>query len=356
MPAQNLSRTNADDIYCHIYNRGIEHKTIFNDTQDYQVFLGYLQDYLSTPADPETTKKTFSIKGRVFRGTPHQSKNYFNQVELLAYSLLPSQFHLLVHQITKDAVEGLIRSLCTRYSMYFNKKYQRSGSLFHGPYKSVLIEDETLLLRLTRYFHTSSYSSYPEYLGTRITPWVKPTAVPGDYKDFVEKYEPSQKEKETFGEITLGSDSQHLERRNPASNVRPSELLAIGTIFLLLLALGLRNIMSSPTPQVLSNAVEIKPTTADPTPTVEPSPTPENPGGNTGSGNPMLTIKITDGSASVNIRQEPSVGSNKIGSAKDSDIFEFVSLDSGWYEIKLSDESTGFISARYIQVIEQTYN
>jgi len=67
----------------------------------------------------------------------------------------------------------------------------------------------------------------------------------------------------------------------------------------------------------------------------------------------MLIIKITDGSESVNIRQKPTVGSNKIGEAKEGDTFEFVSVNSGWYEIKLADESTGFISARYLEVMPE---
>lgn len=329
MPAQNLSRTHADGTYCHVYNQGIEHKIIFNDAQDYQIFVSYLQDYLSLPADPEAAKKVFSIKGHTFRGTPHQPKNYFNKVELVAYGLMPRHFHLLVHQKTRDSLEGFIRSLCTRYSMYFNKKYQRAGSLFQGPYKSVLIKDETRLLHLTRYLHTGGYSSYPEYLGERVTSWVKPQA--GNYKDFVEKYEPDQSEKEVLSETTLESENRHVER----PRLKISELMALGGIFLLLLALGIRNVRTSTTPLVLSKTadVEVK---------------------------KMLTIKITDeitdGSASVNIRQEPTVRANKIGVAKEGDVFEFVSLDSGWYEIKLTDGSTGFISARYIEVIPKTHN
>src|SRR3990167_10261433 len=139
MPARNLSRINEDGVYLHIYNKGIENRAIFNDKQDFHVFVGFLEEYLSTPKDAEATKTVFQVHGKTFKGTPHQPKNYFNKIELIAYSLMPSHFHLLVNLKQKDALQGFIRSLCTRYSMYFNKKHQRTGSLFQGPYKSILI-------------------------------------------------------------------------------------------------------------------------------------------------------------------------------------------------------------------------
>jgi len=359
MPAQNILGTNPDSLYCHVYNRGVENNAIFNDEQDYKIFLDYLKEYLSAPADPESSKKVFSIRGRVFRGTPHQPKNYFNKIELVAYSLTPKHFHLLVNLKHKDSLQGFIRSLCTRYSMYFNKKHHRTGSLFQGPYKSILIRDEACVLHLTRHLHTHGYSSYPEYLGTRTTPWVKPTAVlsyfantKADtfkgvrfYKDFVENYQPGQKEIELLEKISLESVAkQFVNREHTSKNphleppIKASELFAASGIFILLLFLGVRNIMGStvetintpsPTPAVLSETKEVK--------------VPKT----------MLIVKITDGAASVNIRQEPTVRSNKIGEAIEGDTFEFVSINSGWYEIKLADGSTGFISARYIEVMPE---
>ena len=136
MPAQNLQRTKEIGIYSHIYNKGVEKRILFNDEEDYAVFLNFLKDYLSALKDPDSLKKDFKVNGRTFQGTPHQPKNYFNQVELLAYSLMPDHFHLILHQKTRGSLESFIRSLCTRYSIYYNKKYQRTGSLFEGPYKS----------------------------------------------------------------------------------------------------------------------------------------------------------------------------------------------------------------------------
>jgi uncharacterized protein YgiM (DUF1202 family) len=62
-----------------------------------------------------------------------------------------------------------------------------------------------------------------------------------------------------------------------------------------------------------------------------------------------LTIKITDGSPMVNIRQKPTTYSEKIGEAKDGDSFEYLSHSAGWYEIRLEDGSTGYISGKYVE-------
>jgi len=211
MPARNLIRIEGGDSYYHIYNRGVEKRIIFEDEQDYKVFLNYLKEYLSPPPDPLKFIKSFTLQGISFKGVPRLPKNYYEKVELLAYCLMPNHFHLFLYQKDKHDIEKFMRSLLTRYSMYFNKKYDRVGPLFQGPYKAVLITDDIYFLHLSRYIHlnpseytknlVSAYSSYAEYLRIRHTNWIHPEKVLAffektskelnkvqTYKDFVEKY------------------------------------------------------------------------------------------------------------------------------------------------------------------------
>lgn len=377
MPAKNLKRINEEATYPHIYNKGIEGRAIFNNEADYQAFVDFLKDYL-TPRDPKTIKKDFKIDGKTFQGTPHLPKNYLNEVELVAYSLNPDQFHLILHQKTPGSVERFLRSLCTRYSMYFNKKYHRSGSLFEGPYKSVQIKDERELTNLTASLHNlSNNSSYPEYLGSRQTPWVKPQIVlslfengASEYKDFVEKYRPDQNEKEPAKADLL--ERSHEDRdltskpdlpplRDLKVRSKMPQFLTISTIgFVFLVSFSLWNINISaakseqpqPTPAVLSETQEA---TTSEVNLANPSHTSEVTSEATAEAvikaevkpEINLRVKIDDGSTYVNIRQKPSIVSEKIGQANDGDTFEFISLDAGWYEIKLTDGSTGYISAKY---------
>lgn len=400
MPAKNLYRERKEGTYVHVYNKGVENKAIFNDKEDCDAFLGYLNDYLSAPKDPSSTKKSFTVNGRIFQGTPHQPKNYFNKVELIAYSLMPDHFHLLLHQVAKGSLESFIRSLCTRYSMYFNKKYKRTGSLFDGPYKSAQVKDELCMLYLTRHFHRANgLSSYAQYLGKKTDSWVNAKVVQSffdgaktdllketdSYKDFVEKYEPSLEMVKLLESISFDSDVQHLEGRDPARSENNSsrkisaessgkvysnktlkpwqripEILTTSVIFLLLLTFGIRNVMistaadlNSTTPSdVLSATEETIPTIAvsnipspTPSPTAIPTATPtiEAP-------KKTLTVKITDGAESVNIRKNPILSSEIIGQAKDGEVFEIVATYPKWYGIKLADESTGYIHTTYVVV------
>ena len=69
-------------------------------------------------------------------------KNYHDQIELLAYCLMPNHFHFLIRQTTDRGIAEFMQSLVLKYVMYFNKKYKRVGSLFQSRYKTVLINWE----------------------------------------------------------------------------------------------------------------------------------------------------------------------------------------------------------------------
>ncbi|MBI2103841.1 transposase [Candidatus Woesebacteria bacterium] len=225
MPSKNSLKIDIENGYYHIYNRGVEKRIIFQDTQDYKVFLKYLKESLSPLPDPKNLEKNFTLQGTSFKGVPRQPKNFYRKIELHSFCLMPNHFHLLIKQIEKGSMQGLMRSLLTRYSTYFNKKYKRVGPLFQGRYKAVLVNNEEYLLHLTRYIHlnpteytkniVSWYSSYADYLSLRKTKWVKPKFVLAffnnqtipeikkynSYKNFVEKYE--QDSKKILGELTL---------------------------------------------------------------------------------------------------------------------------------------------------------
>lgn len=120
---------------------------------------------------------------------------------------------------------------------------------------------------------------------------------------------------------------------------RKGEIFAMAVIFLIFLGIGIRNVSAN------AKAAVQGPATPTPTPSLifstdqTPSPAPAS----------LVIISITDGSAEVNIRSKPTIYSDKAGSAKDGDRFEMISESAGWYQIKLPDGSTGYISGNYIK-------
>ena len=181
MPSKNLVKFYIANSVYHIYNRGVEKRIIFQDAQDYKVFLNYLKEYLT---DPESTPK---LQGRTLQ---LRMKNYFGEIELLAFCLMPNHFHMIIKQKDKHSIKKFTQSLFTRYSMYFNKKYSRVGSLFQSKYKATNAIDEDYLLDLTKYIHlnpvknlVNAYSSYSDYLGLTNTVWLNTKIVMDKFKD-----------------------------------------------------------------------------------------------------------------------------------------------------------------------------
>ena len=58
MPSKNSTKQYVTGGYYHIYNRGVDKRIIFEDEQDYGVFLCYLKEYL-LQKDVEKLKEEF---------------------------------------------------------------------------------------------------------------------------------------------------------------------------------------------------------------------------------------------------------------------------------------------------------
>lgn len=188
MPARNIEKEYVAESYYHIYNRGVEKRKIFIDDKDYVVFLGLLKRYLSK----ENGKDQYGRDGVTF----------YEEIELLAYCLMPNHFHLLIY-IGKEPrkMTELMRRVCTAYTMYFNKRYKRVGHLFQGRFKASRITTDEYLVHISRYIHLNPkeyldwpYSSLPYYTKDWEAEWVRPGKItslyePDTYGKFLADYE-----------------------------------------------------------------------------------------------------------------------------------------------------------------------
>jgi len=57
VPSRNSRKIYFEDGYYHIYNRGVEKRKIFLNSQDYGVFLSYLKEYLLPKSTEELDLK-----------------------------------------------------------------------------------------------------------------------------------------------------------------------------------------------------------------------------------------------------------------------------------------------------------
>lgn len=134
----------APEEYFHIFNRGTEKREIFTISDDYKRFIKTL--YLCNSVNP--------IK---LRDVPKKETFSYEREETLvdigAYCLMPNHFHLLVRAKNDGGVSSFMEKIQTAHSMYFNKRYGRSGSLFQGPFKAEHVSRDEYLKYLFAYIH-----------------------------------------------------------------------------------------------------------------------------------------------------------------------------------------------------------
>jgi putative transposase len=117
-----LPRILPADVAVHVIQRGNNRQNCFVDTQDFRVYLNWLREY--------SCKQNTAIH---------------------AWVLMTNHVHLLCTPSCEGAVSAMMQALGRRYVRYFNSKYERSGTLWEGRYKSCLVQDDHYLLQVYRY-------------------------------------------------------------------------------------------------------------------------------------------------------------------------------------------------------------
>ncbi len=147
------------DQYYHMFNRGTEKRKIFLDDFDYRRFLLSMR-FMNDEQDglmirwrdhkktyPNATVETF-LRSDLRKRSP--------LVEIVCFSLLPNHYHFILKQLAKNGIEKFMQRIGIGYTMYFNKKYNRSGVLFQGKCKSSHIKTTHHLLYLSVYVNCNS--------------------------------------------------------------------------------------------------------------------------------------------------------------------------------------------------------
>lgn len=138
------------EIY-HIYNRGTDKRIIFTSDYDYKRFMLLL--YLCNNTNPLHINNLFQRGLSFIELFNIERGNAF--VDIGVFCLMSNHFHLLLYEKTKNGISQFMKKLLTAYSMYFNTKYERVGSLFEGPFKAKYIDSDPYLNWIFSYIHTN---------------------------------------------------------------------------------------------------------------------------------------------------------------------------------------------------------
>ncbi len=174
------------EIY-HVYNRGVEKRDIFLNDWDYHRFVHCLYEFND---EQPALNARHAYKSVIER---HGCSAFFPEkvkrmplVEIMVFTLMPNHYHLMLRQRKNKGVTRFMHKLGTGYTMYFNKKHVRVGSLFQGPFKAEHLTANEHLIHLPHYIHTNPFrglasvedilkyrwSSFPDYAGKENFPHV----------------------------------------------------------------------------------------------------------------------------------------------------------------------------------------
>lgn len=106
----------SESGFYHVMLRGINQTQLFYEDEDYYAFLESLGRFEEDCA-----------------------------FGLMAYSLMGNHIHLLI-KVKEAGLSLIIKKLALSYSHWFNAKYDRSGYLFQGRFKSEPVEDDAYFL------------------------------------------------------------------------------------------------------------------------------------------------------------------------------------------------------------------
>jgi len=116
-------RIQYEGAFYHVTARGNERRKIFYSKADYEKFKVYLGD----------------------------AQEKYGYV-LHCYVLMPNHYHLII-ETPMGNLSRVMHFINGSYTNYINIKRKRSGHLFQGRYKAILIDRNSYLLELSRYVH-----------------------------------------------------------------------------------------------------------------------------------------------------------------------------------------------------------
>lgn len=134
--------------FYHVYNRGVEKRTIFQHDRDYQRFLFHLFALNDRDVVPN-----HSFYANRDPSAPPERKERDLLVDILAFCFMPNHFHILVRQAADEGISLFMQKISAGYAKYFNIRYERTGRLFEGPFQAKHIVEDRYLRHLVTYIH-----------------------------------------------------------------------------------------------------------------------------------------------------------------------------------------------------------
>lgn len=140
------------DSYIHVYNRGVKKMPIYRRKEDLRRLLFNLYYFNHIDRMPDNWKREPGIsRDPTNFQWPEAWGEREPAVSILAFSIMPNHLHLMIKEIVEGGTSKFMHRVSMAYSKFINEKYEESGSLFQGAFKSRLVEEDTDFRNLAVY-------------------------------------------------------------------------------------------------------------------------------------------------------------------------------------------------------------
>jgi len=150
----------------HVLSRGNEQKDIFRDNEDRVSFLHCLGE--------------MSVRF---------------ETDIFAYVLMGNHYHILLRTNLANLSRAM-QWMGATYTRRFNNRHLRSGHLFQGRFKNIIVQNDAYLMQLSCYIHRNplragivkrladyTWSSYPAYAYGKTHPeWLNPDIILSQFR------------------------------------------------------------------------------------------------------------------------------------------------------------------------------
>lgn len=187
----------AEGEYYHVYNRGVDKRSIFDDREDVERFLQCMQEF--NVVEPIGSLYENSFRRNQLGGPASKliaPEEDIPLVEFIAYCLNPNHYHFVLKQLVDRGIEKFMQKIGTGHTMFFNNKYERSGALFQGRFKAIHIDSNEYLLHVASYANLNDRvhqlggpasklvrSSWGEYTDERVKGICEKEIILGQFKN-----------------------------------------------------------------------------------------------------------------------------------------------------------------------------
>lgn len=134
----------------HILNRGVDKRNIVTSDYDRRRFVRSLYEMNDTRP---ITNFWYRANEPFSDFVNHYKDERERLVTIHGWCLMNNHYHILLSENRTGGITTFLRKFNIGYANYFNEKYERSGSLFQGRTKKILVEREAHFLWILHYIH-----------------------------------------------------------------------------------------------------------------------------------------------------------------------------------------------------------